>query len=378
MDNQNANGGKALPKFPFLGGKDESKVTRDGVEMTADQDVLSPMTKAQSVEVENLRAKSLVESEREKANEELRRIEEYNARIRAMEEARLRAEKAKKTTVYVIIAVICVALAVATLVFVLVLLNALRRPTTYVPEEKEEKEQQYAQVEGYQCETAKCGKIAELSDGRIILRDGAYYIYDLESKEKTVTAIDNTDYYSVLPFVWGEKTYLVLDLDAGLNAIFSIADNRYVVDANYDAIYTDIESDTYKDMKWVYGKYIVASRSGGYRIIDMSANNSEKVNGSKKVFAIEHGPYFIGYESDGQRRVFNNSGTQIYLCPAENDMYARDGLLITVDPDYDYDIFGTDGESPDGYSFEDELDDQDSDTLPNYLNNGSYFKIPKE
>ena len=377
MDNQNANGGPTLPKFPFLGGKNDEKVTRDGVEMTADQDILSPMSKSQNVQMENLRAKSLVESEREKANEELRRIEEYNARIRAVEEARQRAEKAKKTTVYVIIAAICVALAVATLVFVLVLLNALKRPTTYVPEEQEKKEQQYAKVEGYQCETAKCGKIAELPDGRIILRDGAYYIYDLQSQEKTVTAIENAEYYSATPFAWGDNTYVVLDLDAGLNAIFSITDNRYVVDANYDAIYTDIESDTYKDMKWVYGKYIVASRSGGYRLIDMSSNNAEKVNGSSKVFAVESGPYFIGYEADGQRRIFNNSGTQIYLCPNENELYSRDGLLVIVDQDYDYDIIGTDGEEPDSYSFEDELRDVDAENIASYLSGGSYFKIPK-
>ena len=376
MDNQNANSGPTLPKFPFLGGNNDKKVTRDGVEMTADQDALSPMTKAQNAEMENLRAKSLVESEREKANEELQRIEEYNARLRAAEEARIRAEKAKRTVVYVIIAVICVALVAAILVFVLVLLNSLRRPTDYTPGGQEQQKKEYAKVEGYQCESEKCGKIAELPDGRIILRDNSYYIYDTESKEKTVTAIENTEYYSAMPFIWGDKTYVVLDLDAGLNAIFSIADNRYVVDANYDAIYTDIEGDMYKDMKWVYGKYIVASRSGGYRIIDMSANNSEMVTGSTRAFAVESGPYFIGYETDGQKRIFNSAKEQIYLCDPGSSVYSREGLLVIVGSDNDYSIINTNGEQPDGYSFEQELYDVEAENLLNYLNGGSYFKIP--
>ena len=196
MDNQNNNkGGLVNISKNILEGKigpdEEVKKMTDASGQMSEDVVVHPNN------FENVQSQSMVESARETANEELAQIKAYNDAILRQEKAQENKNKAKRTIIYVILGIFG---AIVIIVLVWMLVNAIiamqspagpgTDPTPVDPEKLDT-------VDGYKCETSKCYKAADLPDGRLIIRDTNFFIYNTETEESVMTNIENQEYHAI-------------------------------------------------------------------------------------------------------------------------------------------------------------------------------------
>ncbi|MFV0484782.1 MAG: hypothetical protein ACK5MU_00920 [Candidatus Saccharimonadales bacterium] len=281
--------------------------------------------------MENQDSVSIIESPREA---EIREAEEKAKALAAIEAEKnkeiINAEKRKKTrkiVFFVFCGILGAALLVALIWFAVVAISSVRTPAGDVGSGDETPSENLPIIAGYQCTTGACNKITDLPDGRILMRDTAYYIYDSDEKVAVKTTIPEKAYHAIVPFVWGDETLAILDPDTGRSALYSITRNQQVGEFNYDDFITDTKAAEYADMQWIIGKYIIAKQDDNIRLLDVF-DGSEVVRAQEKVFA--RSPYFFGYDGDGVRRVYLSDGTRILSSVEGEVLFMKDSRLIKV------------------------------------------------
>ncbi len=291
--------------------------------------------------LENIQTQSVVESAREEAEHELEQVKAYNEAMMHQQRAQETATKAKRTslTIFGVIVAIVLLGVVAWLVINAIVLA--QNPVKPGERPGEEDPAQFAVIDGYKCTTANCAKVVDLPDGRIIIRDTDYYIYDLEEKEATMTSIENRDYHAITPFYWGDRLLAKLDPESDSSALYNITSNYAVTGYDYDTIYNDINDDVYKNQKHVLGNYIIVHGSGSYRFIDLSTGG-EVVRAAEKVFT--HGKYFFGFEVNDEIRAYTMSGTQIKAAKSGEKLYLKGDELVYLSEKDAFEVYNAAGE----------------------------------
>ena len=325
---------------------------------------------------ENRRSQSVVYSQREVTEQQLAEVRARNEAAVREEQRRIAEEKAKRATVKTGVIVFIIILVVAAIALAIIIATSMRRSVAPPAVEPDAEKPQLSTVDGYSCETELCGKVADLPDGRIILRDTAYYIYDAKNQNRESTTIDAQDYNEVYGFTWGGKTYLTLDPNSGLTALYSINETRYVTSYAYDKFYTKISDSVYNDMSQIEGDYIVAQVAGSLKLISL-VSGENLASGSTRVFT--HDNFFFGYEDGKRIYAYTSSGKAITtVTSSSNDCYfTRAGYLISVKDANEIRIFNSRGEEDSAASFYEEIfAAPDGDYLKFLSNNASYYRIP--
>jgi hypothetical protein len=319
----------------------------------------------------NSRTQSMVISDREQAERELQLLAAQREQVQREQTVEAVTETAKKTGVYVIIISICVILLILVAILVFTLIPYLRRPTN--PEVTPGNNTiEKTNIGFYECLTKECQELVELPDGRTLIKDGNYVILDQENEESFTTTISGY-YESATVFEWGDKLYAHVLRDTGVGAIFSLTDNKYITSDSYELIYSDVTDEVYSGQTWIMGQYIIAKRSGDYRMVDIKTGK-EMVQGTKGVFATKNG-YFIAYDESGSRRAFNGSNIQIAFVET-GDIYTRDDYLVTIEAD-DLKVYNKEGTELDDYSFKGEIDQIDYDKrAATIAGDNRYSKVP--
>lgn len=281
--------------------------------------------------MENQDSVSIIESPREA---EVREAEEKAKQLAALEAEKnkevIRAEKRKKAlriVFFVFCGLLGAALVAALVWFLIVAISGVRTPAGEVGDGDDTPSTTLPVVAGYQCKTEVCNKVSDLPDGRMLIRDTAYYIYDSDEKVAVKTTIPEKAYHAITPFIWGEETLAILDPDTGRSALYSITRNQQVGEFNYDSFITDAKATEYADMQWVIGKYIIAKQDTNVRLLDVF-DGAEVVRAQNKVFA--RNPYFFGYDDAGERRAYIANGTRIVTAAEGEVLIMKDNMLIKV------------------------------------------------
>ena len=322
--------------------------------------------------LKNARTQSMVISTREQAEQELQQmqaLQQQQAHEQAIEAG---VVTAKKTGVYVIIATICIILIVLVAILIFTLIPYLRKPHNSVID-PQSKIGDTTSIGFYNCQTSECTELTELSDGRVLVSDGSYVILNNETEEEFTTAISGF-YDSAVAFTWGEKEYVHVKQSTGVGAIFSITDNKYITSNSYESVFTNIEDDVYAGQKWIEPKYIIAKRSGDFRMVNMESGK-DVVQGAGGVFATTNN-YFIAYDQDGKKRVFNDSNIQLALVE-DGLVFTRGNYVIVVNNGGGYDVYGHDGKVDD-YDFKAEIGRIRHDQIIENLKNDSNYSLVPE
>ena len=322
--------------------------------------------------LENVKTKSMVESRRANATQELQQLqmleEQRLAQIRMDE----KVAAAKKTSVYVTVAVICIVLLICLVFFFLSLAKYLRKPTDAEIGGGTGGSSQVANLGTYACKKADCEVVLEeMADGRQLIRDDGYLLYDQGKEESFILTLEG-DYADFTEFSWGDKQYLLAKNTEGLGAIFSTTDNKYITDAIYESVISDATDGAYAGLDWVIGKFIIAKRSGSYRLVDIT-DGTEKVSGILGVFATKSG-YYVAREENDILRVFNSSKNQVLLTESGQQLYERDGFLIVATSER-FEIYKDDGSAArsEECPFYNELREKDRGTIVDFLNGNSAY-----
>lgn len=324
--------------------------------------------------LDNAKTKSMVESKRAAAAEELQRLQALEQQRIAQLKMQENVATAKKTGVYITVTAICIVLLICLVFFFLSLTKYLRRSDGEVVIGDKPGTNETVMIGGYSCKKSDCSEMLVMSDGEILIKDEGYLIYGEDDKESFVLALDG-DYAEFEEFFWGDKQYLLAKNAEGLGSIFSITENKRITDEIYEAVVADSSDPAYSGLDWIVGKLIIMKRSGSFRLVDIE-NGSEKVAGAKGVFATRSG-YYIAKEENGVLRVYNSSKNQVLLAENGEQLYERDGFLIIAKNDY-FEIIKNDGEQvrSEECPFYDELNSRERNELAGYLNsNGAYLHI---
>ena len=291
--------------------------------------------------LENIQTQSVVESAREEAEHELAQVKAYNEAMMHQQRAAETATKAKRTglTIFGIIVGILLFGVIAWLVINSIILA--QNPAKPGEKPGPDDPTQLAVIDGYKCTTTNCSKVVDLPDGRIIIRDTDFYIYDLEEKEAVMTSIENKDYHAITPFYWGDRLLAELDPESDSSALYNITNNYAVTGYDYDTIYNDINNDVYKNQKHVLGNYIIVHGSGSYRFIDLSSGG-EVIRAAEKVFT--HGKYFFGFEAGDEIRAYTMSGTQIAAAKSGEKFYLKGDELVHLNEKDAFEVYNAAGE----------------------------------
>lgn len=340
MDNQNANkGGIVGSVHKILDGKTEDDAVKRATDASGLVDNASVIV--QPNKYENIQSQSIVESTRETASEELAQIEAYNREMLRQQHMQEAKNKAKRTTIYVIIGIFGLFVFVVLgwmLVNAIMSINTPPAPTK-LPEPPTA--QKYDKVDGYDCKTSKCYKVEDLIDGRIILRDDMYYVYDIETKELSLTSIENQEYHNVKSFAWGGDNLVVLDPESDYSGLYSVSKNQMLVGFKYDNFYIDANDKVYAEMKSYAGKYIIARKDGLYRLVDVSTGQ-ELIHGSEGVLI--HDNFLASHENGGERRLYTLSGSQIaQVLPGEH-LFIKGSYGLHVNSKGSFALYNPSGE----------------------------------
>ncbi len=371
MDNQNNNKGSLVDiSKNILEGKigpDEEVKKMTDASGQLDEDVI-----VHPDNFENVQSRSIVESARETADEELAQIKAYNAEMLRQEKIRENKNKAKRSFIYILLGIFGV-FVVAVLVWMLVnALIAMQRPADPGVDPAPERSKKLDTVDGYKCETSECYKAADLPDGRLIIRDTNYYIYNTETKESVMTTIENQEYHAISPFAWGDQILVLLDPESEKSGIYSITENRQVIGFNYDTFYMDIKDDNYYEQSWTEGKYIIAKLGASYRLIRIS-DGKEIIRGATRVFI--HDSFCVGYEQGGERRLYTLEGKQFKVVPSGDYIYIKGNSAVYVEAGYeDFELYLASGEETSATAEYDTLRDTDQEVLAKYLDE-HYYKV---
>ncbi len=326
MDNQDAkkNGLVGIAGDIFRG---EAKLTvEDDVKRATDSTggnnadvVIQPQN------YENVQTQSVVETAREQAEKELAMIKAYNdemLRRQKIEENKAKAKRGAIRTMLIIFLIIF--LVVVVWVVVSALMNVYNPPAPIDPPKPDEKPKNDT-VDGYKCKTKECYKMADMPDGRLIIRDDQYFVFDPTTGKEHLTTIENQKYYSITAFTWGNDILVDLDPESGLNGLFSISAGRMVTDFNYDSFVRDIKDSSYAEMNWAEGQYIVARKDGQYRLIRI-VDGKEIIHATDRVFV--HDNFCISYNGNGERRIYTLEGDQFKIAPEGSTIWIKGNYLL--------------------------------------------------
>ena len=299
-----------------------------------------PPENAQDPNIVNVQTQSIVESAREEAEKELEQVKAYNDEMLRRERAAEAANTAKRTGLTIFGIILGIAVVVITIWLVVNSVILAQGPADPGEKPPEADPDELSVIDGYKCTTTNCEKVVDLPDGRIIIRDTNYYIYDLEEREAILTTIENRDYHAITPFYWGERLLAELDPESDPSAIYNISENHATTGYNYDAIYHDIEDEVYKDQKHVLGKMIIVKGSGSYRLIDLTTG-SEIVRGSNKVFT--HGNFYFGYEAGNEIRAYTGTGKQFKAAKENERLYVKDKYVVYLNDKDSFEVYDEQG-----------------------------------
>ena len=327
---------------------------------------------------ENQRSQSVIYSQREITEQQL-------AEVRARNEAALREqqriateEKVERASFKTGVGIFIAAIVVVAIILVVVIISSIRTPVAPPEEPPEDPPMELSTVDGYSCETQTCGKVTDLPDGRIVLRDSKYYIYDTKTKERNSTTIDEQDYITVYSFYWGDKIYITLDPTSDLTALYSVEENRYVVPYSYDKYYTDINDSVYDEMHQIEGSYIVAKVGNTFKIVNLTSGQPV-ANGSSRVFT--HDGFYFGYEEGNRIYIYTQTGKTITtITQGDTDrVFTREGRLVVVKESYDIRMYDQTGEEISDDPIYDEIFENGGDDYLGYIiKNTKFYQIPLE
>lgn len=336
----------------------------------------NPFLKISQGNYQNIQTQSVIKSTREEANEKLAQINAYNAEIQRQQKLAEEAAKAKRTGIYIVIGIFfAVVLAAGIWLAVNAIIASTQNGVQTDGPKAEEGPAEYGKVEGYRCKNEKCEKVVEVSEGNILIRDGAsFFLYDIKEKKASLTTIPENDYHAVVPFVWGGKSYFVLDPESSQSALYSITDNRLITEFAYDEFFYDATAAQYSEMGWAEGQYIIAKSNGLYCLIQLS-NGKEIVRGAKRVFV--HDKYFYGYESDGTIHIYTSSDKKILVAKATDSVFTDGNYIIVIDERSSYRVYDYSGQNANDSAILDYLSSVDNEKLISVLTqNNSYYRIP--
>ena len=344
MDNQNAkkNGLVGIAGDIF---SNEAKITNEeDVKKATDstggnnQDVI-----IHPQNYENVQTQSVVETAREQAEKELAQIKAYNEEMLRRQKAEENKAKAKRGAIRTMLIIFLIVFVIVVGWVVVGALTNVYNPPAPEPEPEPEKPAQRDTVNGYKCKTDKCYKMADMPDGRIILRDDQYFIFDPTTRESSLTTIQNQEYYNITAFTWGKDILVDLDPETDFNGIYSVNENRMITGFNYDSFIHDIKDKSYNEMNWAEGQYIVARKDSQYRLIRL-LDGKEIINGTNRVLV--HDSFCISYFSNGERRFYTLEGEQFLVAPVGSYVYIKGNYLVfmkTPDKSTSFELWGGDG-----------------------------------
>ncbi len=324
--------------------------------------------------LDTVKTKSMVESRRASVSEELQQMQALEQQRLAQLKMEENVATVKKTGVYVTVTIICIILLICLVFFFLSLTKYLRRPDGEVVIDNKPGSGETVMIGSYTCKKSDCAEMLAMSDTKKLIKDESYLIYDEESKDSFVLALDG-EYAEFEEFSWGDKQYFLAKNAEGLGSIFSITDNKRITDEIYEGVVSDPADSAYNGLDWIVGKLIIMKRGGSFRLIDIT-DGSEKVSGAKGVFVTKSG-YYIAKEENGALRAYNSSKAQVLLAEDGDQLYERDGFLIIVRKD-SFEIVKSDGQQArsEDCPFYSELNSRERNTLADYLNgNGAYLHI---
>ena len=287
--------------------------------------------------LENLRSTSAIMNDRDNVQQRLAALQAQNEAAIRSEQRQAQAEKAARGTigiVKVVLVIIVVVLIFLVGFFVLqgmgVFRSANQNGGTAAVNDGDDEEK--GEIGGYKCKTADCEEIVDLPDDRKLIRDEHYLVLDPATNIATLTSIADKDYQKVSPITWGEDLVLVLTpTNNTKKALYSISENRLLVDFKYEEYLTDAKDIAYNDQADIIGNYIIAKSGIDYRMVRLS-DGAEITHGSKRVLKYEG--FFIGVEDDGRKYV--NAGGQQFLVAAADDVLMvqkSSGYLLHFDVD---------------------------------------------
>jgi hypothetical protein len=326
MDNQNAKkGGLAGIAGDIL--RNEAKLTNEEnvIRATDESGIDKHDLVVRPENYENVQTQSIVETAREQADKELAQIKAYNEEMLRRQKAEEAKAKAKRGIIRFLLVVFVIIIFGVLICVVINALMGVHTPPPPTPEPEPEEQGKYDTVNGYKCKTQKCYKMADMPDGRIVLRDDKYFIYDTTSKEAISTTIENQEYHNVYPFKWGDDILIDLDPESGLNGLFSVNSNRLVINFNYDAFLSDIKDTNYSDMNWAEGQYIIARKDSQYRLIRI-LDGKEIISGRDRVFVQDS--FCIGFNGNGERRIYTLEGDQFTIIGSEFNIYIKGQYMV--------------------------------------------------
>ena len=299
----------------------------------------NPFVKMGSATVENVQTQSMVKSSREEADDKLAAINAYNADIARRQKLADDASKAKRTVIYIILGIFFAGIFAALIWLAINAITAMTKPV-----EISEDQNQPGGIEEEtkeKCTPDTCESLSKVSSTLTLLRGKSkIYLYDSTTKKATLTNIPEQDYHAITPFVWGKDTFVVLDPESSLSALYNISKNRLLTEFNYAAFYYDTSNAVYKDMTWVVNDYIVASTNGSYRLINLTTG-AEVLQATERVFI--HDDYLVGKESDGMFHVYSTNGNKIGAFQAGSRLYIKSGYMIVIMPTRSTQIYDVNG-----------------------------------
>ena len=366
MDNNNLDNQNPQPQQP----------EQDNVSMLDKVIQNNPFVKLGEAKYENVQTQSVVMSTREEADAQLAAINAQNAEILRQQKLAEEAAKAKRTGAYIAVGIFFAAILI---VGGWLIVNAIiASQKTVAPEELAgiEEEAKYGRVEGYKCTSEKCEKATDIDANNIIIRDGSkFYIFNKTDKKKTLTSIASKDYHAITIFKWGNDNLAILDPESGQSALYNITSNRQLTEFAYDEFYTDITADTYKDMTWVAGQYIVARNGSSQRLINVSLG-TEVIRANKKVFVYDK--YFFAYENDGLIHVYDSTPKQFLIVKTDEYIFVKNGYLITVKANGSINFYDATGAKPKANDFTTTINAiKAKERLNALLKDKTFFHIPE-
>ena len=328
------------------------------------------------LDYENRRSQSVIYSQREITEQQLAEVRSRNEAALREQQRIATEQKVERASFKTGVAIFIAAIVVVAIILVVVIISSIRTPVAPPDDPPEEPPMALSTVDGYSCETQTCGKVTDLPDGRIILRDNNYYIYDTKTKERSSTTIDTQDYIDVQAFYWGGKIYVTLDPTTNNTALYSVEENRYVVSYEYDKFYTDIKDSVYDEMRQIEGSYIVAKIGNTMKIVNLTTGQPV-ANGSSRVFT--HDGFYFGYEEGNRIYIYTKTGKTITtITQGDTDrLFTRDGRLIVVKETYDIRMYDQAGEEiSDDPIYEEIFENGGDDYLGYIIKNSKFYQIP--
>ncbi len=326
MDGQNANGG----------GYPQNQNPQQAPQQPPVKKPFFGFGKQESASYTNLRTSSMIMTERDNVQQQLDEMRAQNLAAAREEMRQANMQKAAHHTVRAVIVIIIVVAIILVLVLGFFILDGMGLfrparggnggddPGTQLPTDPDDDD---VMIGGYKCKNSDCAESADLGDGRKIIRDGKYYILDTDTNVALLTTIPEKSYREINIVTWGEKMLAILyPEDVSKQGVYSISENRALVDFKYDSYITDPQDAAYADQEDIVGEFIIAKNGSDLRMVYLN-DGKETVHGAKRVF--RHGSFFIGTEEDGRKYVYVN-GMQFLVTDAEDELIYHNpsGYLI--------------------------------------------------